>query len=139
MKCKRCYSEWWSLPSIQAWSTVHILKVHLAKLKCNANIEKQVKKIGITIECQVGIDDTKIELKKAQKLVKHAIAQSAEKRQEHNKKVVGIHALTGEITAEQAMKAIINAKDMANMWKKISYADKGKQDNNITSILILES
>eukprot|EP00957_Ditylum_brightwellii_P207438 15352980-Ditylum_brightwellii.AAC.1 len=45
----------------------------------------------------------------------------------------------GEITAEQAIKTIIDAKDMANMWKKISFADKGKQDNNITSILIPEA
>eukprot|EP00957_Ditylum_brightwellii_P123001 9378843-Ditylum_brightwellii.AAC.1 len=37
------------------------------------------------------------------------------------------------------MKAIINSKDMANIWKKISYADKGKQYNNIISNLIPES
>eukprot|EP00957_Ditylum_brightwellii_P033026 2504109-Ditylum_brightwellii.AAC.1 len=67
------------------------------------------------------------------------IAQAAEKRQEHNKKVTEMHALMGDITAEQAMKAIINSKDMANMWKKISYADKGKQDNNITFDSIPES
>eukprot|EP00957_Ditylum_brightwellii_P004106 311847-Ditylum_brightwellii.AAC.1 len=28
---------------------------------------------------------------------------------------------------------------MANMWKKISYTDKGKRDNNITLLLIPES
>eukprot|EP00957_Ditylum_brightwellii_P138796 10579791-Ditylum_brightwellii.AAC.1 len=37
------------------------------------------------------------------------------------------------------MKAVINAEDMANMWKKISYKDKGKRDHNITLILISES
>eukprot|EP00957_Ditylum_brightwellii_P135292 10316447-Ditylum_brightwellii.AAC.2 len=41
--------------------------------------------------------------------------------------------------AEEAMKAIINVKDMSNMWKKISYADKRKLDNNLTPISILES
>eukprot|EP00957_Ditylum_brightwellii_P080024 6085974-Ditylum_brightwellii.AAC.1 len=44
-----------------------------------------------------------------------------------------------DITTEQAMKTTINSEVMANMWKKISYADKGKHDNNITSILSLES
>eukprot|EP00957_Ditylum_brightwellii_P005293 403679-Ditylum_brightwellii.AAC.1 len=37
------------------------------------------------------------------------------------------------------MESIINSEDMANMWKKVSYADKDKHNNNITSILILES
>eukprot|EP00957_Ditylum_brightwellii_P196994 15008360-Ditylum_brightwellii.AAC.1 len=37
------------------------------------------------------------------------------------------------------MKAIVNVKDMANMWRKISYTDKGKQSNNIILILIPES
>eukprot|EP00957_Ditylum_brightwellii_P036240 2745419-Ditylum_brightwellii.AAC.1 len=41
--------------------------------------------------------------------------------------------------AEQAMKAIINAEDMANMWRKLLYRDEGKEDNNITLILILAS
>eukprot|EP00957_Ditylum_brightwellii_P099944 7616265-Ditylum_brightwellii.AAC.1 len=50
-----------------------------------------------------------------------------------------MHALMGDTMAEQAMKAIINSEDMSNMWKKISYADKGKHDNNITSISIPES
>eukprot|EP00957_Ditylum_brightwellii_P130739 9974614-Ditylum_brightwellii.AAC.1 len=42
----------------------------------------------------------------------------------------------GEITVEQAMKTIINAKDMANMWRKIPYTDKEKRDNNTSLILI---
>eukprot|EP00957_Ditylum_brightwellii_P099867 7609643-Ditylum_brightwellii.AAC.1 len=50
-----------------------------------------------------------------------------------------MNALTGDITAEQVMKVIVNSKDISNMWKKISYADKGKQDTSITSIYILES
>eukprot|EP00957_Ditylum_brightwellii_P187417 14273255-Ditylum_brightwellii.AAC.1 len=37
------------------------------------------------------------------------------------------------------MKAIINAEDMANMWRKISYIDKGKRDNSITLLSIPES
>eukprot|EP00957_Ditylum_brightwellii_P138649 10568198-Ditylum_brightwellii.AAC.1 len=69
-------------------------------------------------------------------LVKHIIARSVEKRCEHNEKVAEIHALMGDTTWEQTMKAIINSEDMSNMWKNISYADKGKHDNNITSILI---
>jgi hypothetical protein len=38
-KCKRKYSEWWSLPLIQARSKVHTLKVHPAKQNCNATTE----------------------------------------------------------------------------------------------------
>eukprot|EP00957_Ditylum_brightwellii_P136312 10395721-Ditylum_brightwellii.AAC.1 len=38
--------------------------------------------------------------------------------------------------AEQTMLAIINAEDMTNMWRKISYTDKGKRDNNITLIFV---
>eukprot|EP00957_Ditylum_brightwellii_P105644 8055647-Ditylum_brightwellii.AAC.1 len=45
----------------------------------------------------------------------------------------------GDITADQVMKAIINAEDMAKMWRKISYTDKGKRDNNITLQSIPES
>eukprot|EP00957_Ditylum_brightwellii_P073198 5564518-Ditylum_brightwellii.AAC.1 len=36
------------------------------------------------------------------------------------------------------MRAIINAEDMVNVLKTISYRDKGKQDNNIILIFILE-
>eukprot|EP00957_Ditylum_brightwellii_P011568 874449-Ditylum_brightwellii.AAC.1 len=133
-KCKQCHSEWWSLLLIQARSMVHILKVHLAKLKCNANIDLKVTKFSITIKCPDNMPDRQKDLKKS---VKNIIAQSAEKRREHNKKVAEIHALTGDTTAEHAMKAIINSEDMSNMSKKIAYADKGKRDNNLTSISIL--
>eukprot|EP00957_Ditylum_brightwellii_P013680 1031200-Ditylum_brightwellii.AAC.1 len=75
----------------------------------------EVAKFGITSGCSDNILDTQVELKKAQKLVKHIIAQSVEKRQEHNKKVAENHELTGEITDEQAMKSIINSEDMVNM------------------------
>ena len=54
-------------------------------------------------------------------------------------KVAEIHALMGDITAEQDMKAIINAEGMANILRKISHTDKGKRDNNITLLLIPES
>eukprot|EP00957_Ditylum_brightwellii_P209103 15360335-Ditylum_brightwellii.AAC.1 len=45
-----------------------------------------------------------------------------------------IHALSGDTTAEQVLKAIINAEDMAQMWKKIQFANKGRKENNLTSI-----
>eukprot|EP00957_Ditylum_brightwellii_P047754 3627574-Ditylum_brightwellii.AAC.1 len=51
-------------------------------------------------------------------------------------KVVKFHALTGNTTTELSLKVIINAEDMSNMWKKIAYADKGKTDNNVSSISI---
>eukprot|EP00957_Ditylum_brightwellii_P020960 1580025-Ditylum_brightwellii.AAC.1 len=50
-----------------------------------------------------------------------------------------MYAFMGDTIAEQTMKAIISSKDMSSMRKKISYADKGKCDNNITSIPFPES
>eukprot|EP00957_Ditylum_brightwellii_P041429 3137104-Ditylum_brightwellii.AAC.1 len=41
--------------------------------------------------------------------------------------------------AEQAMKAIVNTEDMADMWRKISYADKGKRDDSIALLSNPES
>eukprot|EP00957_Ditylum_brightwellii_P155063 11803093-Ditylum_brightwellii.AAC.1 len=37
------------------------------------------------------------------------------------------------MTAEQALKAIMNAEDMSKMWRKIQFTDKGCKENNITS------
>eukprot|EP00957_Ditylum_brightwellii_P085604 6512074-Ditylum_brightwellii.AAC.1 len=34
------------------------------------------------------------------------------------------------------LKAIINAEDMSQMWKKICFADKGQKENNLTSIQV---
>eukprot|EP00957_Ditylum_brightwellii_P004765 362792-Ditylum_brightwellii.AAC.1 len=56
----------------------------------------------------------------------------------HNKQVAEIHALLGDITAEKAPKAIINVEDMANMWRKISYADKGNTENQLITLSITE-
>eukprot|EP00957_Ditylum_brightwellii_P087348 6648605-Ditylum_brightwellii.AAC.1 len=92
-KCKQRHSEWWSLLLIQSRSTVHILKVHLAKFKCNVNIDLEVTKFGITVKCPNNILDTQKDLRKAQKSVRNTIAQSAEKKREHNKKVDETHAL----------------------------------------------
>eukprot|EP00957_Ditylum_brightwellii_P050896 3860126-Ditylum_brightwellii.AAC.1 len=36
-------------------------------------------------------------------------------------------------------KAIINEEDMAQMWKKICFTDKGRKENNLTSIQVLVS
>eukprot|EP00957_Ditylum_brightwellii_P095828 7301012-Ditylum_brightwellii.AAC.1 len=62
--------------------------------------------------------------------------KAAETRQQHNKTISQIHALTCKKNAEQALKAIMNAETMYNMWKKIGYAHKGRAENNITSISI---
>eukprot|EP00957_Ditylum_brightwellii_P211781 15366593-Ditylum_brightwellii.AAC.1 len=39
----------------------------------------------------------------------------------------------GNVTAEQVLKAIMNAEDMAQVWKRICFADKGMKENNLTS------
>eukprot|EP00957_Ditylum_brightwellii_P115175 8783783-Ditylum_brightwellii.AAC.1 len=44
--------------------------------------------------------------------------------------------MTGKKNAEQALKTIMNAETMSNMWKKIGYADKDCTENNVTSISI---
>eukprot|EP00957_Ditylum_brightwellii_P186221 14176840-Ditylum_brightwellii.AAC.1 len=67
---------------------------------------------------------------------KKIIAKSHEKKQEDNKKVTEIPALTGVSTAEQALKAINNTEGISNMWKKVAYVDKGKTDNKLSSISI---
>eukprot|EP00957_Ditylum_brightwellii_P000588 45208-Ditylum_brightwellii.AAC.2 len=69
-KHKQCYSEWWLLLLIRARSMIHKLKVHLAKLKCNANIDSEVTKFGITIQCPENIPDIQKDLRKAQQSVK---------------------------------------------------------------------
>ena len=135
-KCKRRYLDWWSLPLIQAWSRVHILKVHLSKLQCGASTVKEIYKYGIEVTCPEDITTTKTELRLAQTKVCEIIRNAAEKRREYNKIIAQIHALTGEVKAKQAVKVIINAETMKTMWKKIGYADKGRVENNIMSISI---
>eukprot|EP00957_Ditylum_brightwellii_P041738 3160785-Ditylum_brightwellii.AAC.2 len=54
----------------------------------------------------------------------------------HNKKAAEIHTLSGDITTNHVFKAIINAKGMAQMWKKIGFADKKRKENNLTSIQV---
>eukprot|EP00957_Ditylum_brightwellii_P172767 13152380-Ditylum_brightwellii.AAC.1 len=94
---------------------------------------KEVHKFGLIVHCPDDISDTKAALKEAQSKVREIICKSAESRQQHNKTIAQIHALTGKKNAEQALKAITNADSMSTMWKKIGYADKGHAENNITS------
>eukprot|EP00957_Ditylum_brightwellii_P211011 15365663-Ditylum_brightwellii.AAC.1 len=63
--------------------------------------------------CPSTISDTIQSLKNAKLQVVEILKQSKEKQREHNRKVAGLHALTGNVTAEQVLKAIINAEDMA--------------------------
>ena len=91
------------------------------------------------MECPADIQETKLKLKEAQQCVWEIITKSAEKRCEHNKTIAEIHALLGGNTTEQALKAIIYAEDMSNMWKKISYANKNKYESNVSSISIPDS
>eukprot|EP00957_Ditylum_brightwellii_P078909 5999522-Ditylum_brightwellii.AAC.1 len=62
------------------------------------------------------------------------LQQAKDKRKSHNQKLAEIHALSGDMTADHTPKAIINTKTMSNMWKKINFADKGSQNNNMTLI-----
>ena len=78
-KCICHKFEWWSLPLIQARSTVHILKVHFTKIQCDAIVESSVTKYGVTVECPTDIQETKLKLKKAQQCVREVITKSAEK------------------------------------------------------------
>eukprot|EP00957_Ditylum_brightwellii_P122500 9341805-Ditylum_brightwellii.AAC.1 len=97
---------------------------------------KEVHKFVLIVYCHDGISDTKAALKEAQSKVREILCKAAETRQQHNKTIAQIHALTGKKNTEQALKAVMNAETMSNMWKKIGYADKGCAENNITSISI---
>eukprot|EP00957_Ditylum_brightwellii_P128817 9826189-Ditylum_brightwellii.AAC.1 len=72
--------------------------------------EPSVTKYGVTVECPADIQEAKLNLEKAQQGIQEIITKSAEKRREHNKTIAEIHALLGGKTAEQALKAIINAE-----------------------------
>eukprot|EP00957_Ditylum_brightwellii_P070431 5351302-Ditylum_brightwellii.AAC.1 len=123
-KCKCRQSEWWSLPLIQARSKVHILNSHLTKLRCKAQTSSTVTKFGITVMCPSTISDTIQSLKSAKLQVVEVLKQSKEKWREHNKKVAEIHALSGSVTADQALKAIINAEDMAQKQETFALQKK---------------
>eukprot|EP00957_Ditylum_brightwellii_P000591 45501-Ditylum_brightwellii.AAC.1 len=97
---------------------------------------QEVHKFGLIVHCPDDISDTKAALKEAQFKVREIICKSAETRQQHNITIAQKHALTGEIKAKHALKAIMNAETISTMWKKIGYADKGRAKNNVTSISI---
>ena len=97
---------------------------------------KEVHKFGLIVHCPDDIINAKAALQDAQSKVREIIRKAAETRQQHNKTIAQIHALTGKKNAEQALKDIMNAETMSNMWKKIGYTDKGHTENNIKSISI---
>jgi len=79
---------------------------------------EEVHKFGLIVHCPDNISNTKAVLKEAQSKVREIIFKAAETRQQHNKTIAQIHALTGKKNAEQALKAIMNAETMSNMGKK---------------------
>eukprot|EP00957_Ditylum_brightwellii_P068698 5215117-Ditylum_brightwellii.AAC.1 len=89
--------------------------------------------------CPSANSDTIQALKNAKQRVVEVIKESKEKRRKHNKKVVEIHALSGNATAKQALKSISNTEDMAQMLKKICFAEKRRKKSNLTSIQVLVS
>eukprot|EP00957_Ditylum_brightwellii_P092440 7039506-Ditylum_brightwellii.AAC.1 len=84
---------------------------------------KEVHKFGLIVQCPDDNIGAKAALKKAQSKVREIICKAAETRLQHNKTIAQIHSLTNEKNAEQAIKAIMYAETMSNMWKKIGYAD----------------
>eukprot|EP00957_Ditylum_brightwellii_P058462 4433358-Ditylum_brightwellii.AAC.1 len=85
---------------------------------------KEVHKFGLIVHCPDDIIDAKAALKEAQSKMREIICKVAETRQQHNKTIAQIHALTDKKNTEQALKAIMNAETMSNMWKKIGYTDQ---------------
>eukprot|EP00957_Ditylum_brightwellii_P196054 14937520-Ditylum_brightwellii.AAC.1 len=57
-------------------------------------------------------------------------------RRESNKTLAEIHALTGHSTPEKALKSIMNAEKMQQVWKKIRHTDKKHIDSLITTLQI---
>eukprot|EP00957_Ditylum_brightwellii_P207019 15351088-Ditylum_brightwellii.AAC.2 len=75
----------------------------------------------------------------AQKKVKEILKDAKHKHFESNTKIANIHPLTGNVTKEQALKAIIHSEAMSTMWKKIKFTDKGMEENNLKLLQIPES
>eukprot|EP00957_Ditylum_brightwellii_P143270 10915254-Ditylum_brightwellii.AAC.1 len=47
-----------------------------------------------------------------------------------------MHAITGNTTAEKALKSIINAEHVKKVWAKIGYIDKKKDLGSISSLQV---
>eukprot|EP00957_Ditylum_brightwellii_P186973 14239238-Ditylum_brightwellii.AAC.1 len=53
--------------------------------------------------------------------------------------MASIHALTGKVDKEKALKSIINAEKISTVWSKIAHTYKKNQHSSITSLKIPES
>eukprot|EP00957_Ditylum_brightwellii_P015154 1142379-Ditylum_brightwellii.AAC.1 len=73
-------------------------------------------------------------LKCAQKKEQELLYDTENKKSESNKKIANIHALTGNITKEKALKMVINAEAMSAMWNMIRFTDKGMEKKHIDSL-----
>eukprot|EP00957_Ditylum_brightwellii_P007462 564330-Ditylum_brightwellii.AAC.1 len=86
---------------------------------------EEVTTFGVNVQCPATISDTLNAIKVICSAVEEALIKAKEKRCDHNKKDANIHALTGSVSAEEALKVILNAKGMYNTRKNIKVADKG--------------
>eukprot|EP00957_Ditylum_brightwellii_P181884 13857140-Ditylum_brightwellii.AAC.1 len=93
-------------------------------------------KYRITINCLQILAATQAELSKTQWDIKNIIRKSKEKQRESNETLVEIHTLLGDTSTAKALKSIINAEKIQQVWKKIGHADKKNIDSSITNLQI---
>eukprot|EP00957_Ditylum_brightwellii_P092169 7017075-Ditylum_brightwellii.AAC.1 len=79
---------------------------------------------------------TQAELSKTQREIKTIIRKSKEKHRESNETRAEIHALKGNTSTEKALKSIMNAEKMQQVWKKRGHADRKHIDSLITTLQI---
>eukprot|EP00957_Ditylum_brightwellii_P091364 6956460-Ditylum_brightwellii.AAC.1 len=135
-QCKFCPRSWWSLPLAKAKFKLNTLKTHLSQLRCGIAANTRKTKYSITINCPPTLVATQAELSKTQREVKTITHKSKEKRRESNETLAEIHALTRNTSTEKALKSIMNAEKMQQVWKKIGHADKKHIDSLMTTFQI---
>eukprot|EP00957_Ditylum_brightwellii_P132666 10116255-Ditylum_brightwellii.AAC.1 len=68
--------------------------------------------------------------------MKKIIHNLQDNQAEYNKTIASINAVTGNITQEKALKAIVNTEEIAKVWNKIGHADKKHKSGSISSLQI---
>eukprot|EP00957_Ditylum_brightwellii_P099000 7541513-Ditylum_brightwellii.AAC.1 len=111
--------------------------MHLSQLRCGIEANTRKTKYGITFNCPQMLAATQAELSKTRREIKTIIRKSKEWRKESNNILEEIHALMGNTSTEKALKSIMNAEKMQQVWKKIGHADKKHIGSLITTLQIL--
>eukprot|EP00957_Ditylum_brightwellii_P103304 7872836-Ditylum_brightwellii.AAC.1 len=104
---------------------LNALRSQLLILHCGHPGHKQVQKYGITVQCPDNIEKAIKQIRASQKEIKNILKKAKGKRDESNRQLTSIHALTDKVTEEKALKSIINAeKNVNSMEEDSTYSQK---------------